>query len=146
MAGPYVPQQLRGQHKAKENVDREHENEVRQVLAQGRPSSVNPIFDYPIYCLWSTQQVQTEPNQPFLIHVVDDGVCHLFRIFKVFGLPPMPQLTHNGLDHRRKIDGSQGSAPLPSCVTLKVQKFLLRPSFKRFLLRTSPKNDAFLVT
>jgi hypothetical protein len=134
-----------GQYEAEKNVDREHKNEVRQVIAQRRPPPVYPVLDHPICCLGSPKQIQTKTDEPFGVHVVDDGICHLSRILQARGFSPTTQLTDDGLDHSCEIDSGQRSTPLPCYVALNVQKFSLRPSLERFLFGASPENDALLV-
>src|SRR6202050_1659598 len=145
MAGLHLPSQLCGQYEAKENVNREHENEVRRVVAQARPPPVYPILNHPFCCLRSTKQIQAETDQPFGVHIVDDGICHPPRILQACGFSPTTQLTHDGLHHSREIDSGQSPAPLPGYVALNVQKFSLRPSLKRFLFWASLENNTLLV-
>ncbi len=103
-----VPQQLRRQDEAKENIDRQHEDEVGHVIAQRRPAPVRPVLDYPIRDLGHAEQVEAEAKQPFRVHVVDDGVRDLLRIRERLRCSPVAQLAHHSLHHGVKIHAIQG--------------------------------------
>jgi hypothetical protein len=122
-----VFQQLRWQDQAEEDIDREHEDEIRQVHAQRWPAAANPVFHDPFLSLRHAEKIDAEAEQPFRVGLVDDDIRHLPRVLQAFGLAPVrADFAHNRFRHRIEIDRCQCG-----CVQSSLEPFLgrLRSNF-----------------
>lgn len=104
-----------------------------------------PVGAHELCCLWQIKQFEAEADKPFRVHVVDDVVGHLLRVFQRLRLPPVADAGHDGFHEVIMVDAHECFAPLLRKSALDLKKFVMRPSLERFFFRAAPKNDAFLV-
>src|ERR1035441_9933569 len=94
----HVAQQLGRENEREENIDGEHEREVGNIFADERLAPRGPAVTHPNSRLRHAQQFQAKPDQPFRVHVVNDEVSHLLRVFERLGFSPVANAAPNRID------------------------------------------------
>jgi hypothetical protein len=124
MAGFDVPQQFCRQDEAEEDVDGEQEFEVWHVVAQWWSALVFPAIDHPCCCFGDAEEGDSEAEEPFLVHIIDDHVSEMLCFFECFGFSPRSNSCPDGLYTSNKSDKSTGTRGLKEPLELFLDPFL----------------------